>query len=112
MTEVTGTAVASLGEVDGMDVSNLGDALKEITSKATAAISRAVADIEVTIGSSSNSTGLVTQLIANTTSAATKSLGEIEYKDFLNKSKILKEKSKIFKKQNNDFKEIISQEEE
>ena len=35
-----------------------------------------------------------------------KSLGEIEYKDFLNKSKILKEKSKIFKKQNNDFKEI------
>jgi len=33
-----------------------------------------------------------------------KSLGEIEYKDFLNKSKILKEKSKIFKKHNNDFK--------
>ena len=33
-----------------------------------------------------------------------KSLGEIEYKELLNKSKPLKEKSKIFKKQNNDFK--------
>ncbi len=34
-----------------------------------------------------------------------KSLGEIEYKELLNKSKPLKEKSKIYKKQNNDFKE-------
>ena len=34
-----------------------------------------------------------------------KSLGEIEYKELLNKSKPLKEKSKIYKKQNNDLKE-------
>ena len=34
-----------------------------------------------------------------------KSLGEFEYKELLNKSKILKEKSTIYKKQNNDLKE-------
>ena len=34
-----------------------------------------------------------------------KSLGEIEYKELLNKSKPLKEKSKIYKKQNNKLKE-------
>ena len=34
-----------------------------------------------------------------------KCLGEIEYKELLNKSKPLKEKSKIYKKQNNDLKE-------
>ena len=33
-----------------------------------------------------------------------KSLGELEYKELLNKSKPLKGKSKIYKKQNNDFK--------
>ena len=35
-----------------------------------------------------------------------KSLGEFEYKELLNKIKILKEKSKTYIKQNNDFKEI------
>ncbi len=35
-----------------------------------------------------------------------KSLGEFEYKELFNKSKILKEKSKTYKKQNNDLKEI------
>ncbi len=35
-----------------------------------------------------------------------KSLGEIEYKELLNKSKPLKEKSKIYKKQNNKLQEI------
>ena len=34
-----------------------------------------------------------------------KSLGELEYRELLNKSKPLKEKSKIHKKQNNDLKE-------
>jgi hypothetical protein len=34
-----------------------------------------------------------------------KSLGESEYKDLLNKSKLAKEKSKVDKKQNNDLKE-------
>ena len=34
-----------------------------------------------------------------------KSLGEIEYKELLNKSKHLKEKSKTYSKQNNDLKE-------
>ena len=34
-----------------------------------------------------------------------KSLGELEYKELLNKIKSLKEKSKIYKKQNNDLKE-------
>jgi len=33
-----------------------------------------------------------------------KILGEFEYKELLNKSKLLKDKSKIYKKQNNDFK--------
>ena len=34
-----------------------------------------------------------------------KSLGEFEYKEFLNKSKTLKEKSKTYKKQNDDIEE-------
>ena len=38
-----------------------------------------------------------------------KSLGEIEYKELLNKVKPLKEKSKIYKKQNNDFKSFLQQ---
>ena len=41
-----------------------------------------------------------------------RSLGEIEYKEFLNKSKPLKEKSKIYKKQNNDLKETNFENEE
>ena len=41
-----------------------------------------------------------------------RSLGEIEYKEFLNKSKPLKEKSKICKKHNNDLKETNFENEE
>ena len=81
MKEVTGTAVASLENVEGMDAANLGDALQQITSEATSAISKAIADVKEA-DSSTNTSDLISTLVSSATSGATENLGKIDIPGF------------------------------